>query len=39
MPSSPEPWLAKAASLSKGRRLARSGDDDVYVLTSYNYYS
>jgi len=35
-----EPWLDKAAQLVQGARvLARSGDDDVYILTSYNYYS
>jgi taurine transport system substrate-binding protein len=35
-----EPWLAKASELVEGAHvLARSGDDDVYVLTSYNYYS
>jgi taurine transport system substrate-binding protein len=35
-----EPWLTKAAQLVQGAHvLARSGDDDVYVLTSYNYYS
>jgi taurine transport system substrate-binding protein len=35
-----EPWLAKASQLVEGAHvLARSGDDDVYVLTSYNYFS
>jgi ABC-type nitrate/sulfonate/bicarbonate transport system substrate-binding protein len=35
-----EPWLAKATQLVQGAHvLARSGDDNVYVLTSYNYYS
>jgi taurine transport system substrate-binding protein len=35
-----EPWLAKATQLVEGAHvLARSGDDNVYVLTSYNYYS
>ena len=35
-----EPWLTKAAQLVQGAHvLARSGDDNVYVLTSYNYYS
>jgi len=30
-----EPWLDKAAQLVQGARvLARSGDDDVYILTS-----
>jgi ABC-type nitrate/sulfonate/bicarbonate transport system substrate-binding protein len=35
-----EPWHTKAVQLVKGTHvLARSGDDDVYVLTVYNYYS
>jgi taurine transport system substrate-binding protein len=35
-----EPWLTKATQLVDGAHvLARSGDDNVYVLTSYNYYS
>jgi taurine transport system substrate-binding protein len=35
-----EPWLAKATELVQGAHvLARSGDDNVYVLTSYNYFS
>src|SRR6185369_11822716 len=35
-----EPWLDKAAQLVQGARvLARSGDDGVFVLTSYDYYS
>ena len=35
-----EPWHTKAVQLVKGVHvLARSGDDDVYVLTVYNYYS
>ena len=35
-----EPWLTKATQLVQGAHiLARSGDDNVYVLTSYNYYS
>jgi ABC-type nitrate/sulfonate/bicarbonate transport system substrate-binding protein len=35
-----EPWLTKAVQLVEGTRvLARSGDDNVFVLTSYNYYS
>jgi ABC-type nitrate/sulfonate/bicarbonate transport system substrate-binding protein len=35
-----EPWLSKAADLVQGAHvMARSGDDNVYVLTSYNYYS
>ena len=35
-----EPWLTKAAELVQGAHvMARSGDDNVYVLTSYNYYS
>jgi len=35
-----EPWLTKAAELVKGAHvMARSGDDNVYILTSYNYYS
>lgn len=35
-----EPWHTKAVQLVKGAHvLARSGDDDVYVLTVYNYYS
>jgi taurine transport system substrate-binding protein len=35
-----EPWLTKAEQLVQGAHvLARSGDDNVYVLTSYNYYS
>ena len=35
-----EPWLAKATQLVQGAHvLARSGDDDVYVLTSYDYFS
>jgi ABC-type nitrate/sulfonate/bicarbonate transport system substrate-binding protein len=35
-----EPWHTKAVQLVKGAHvLARSGDDDVYILTVYNYYS
>jgi len=35
-----EPWHTKAIQLVQGTHvLARSGDDDVYILTSYNYYS
>jgi ABC-type nitrate/sulfonate/bicarbonate transport system substrate-binding protein len=35
-----EPWHTKAVQLVKGVHvLARSGDDDVYTLTIYNYYS
>ena len=35
-----EPWHTKAVQLVKGAHvLARSGDDDVYVLSVYNYYS
>lgn len=35
-----EPWHTKAAQLVPGAHvLARSGDDDVYILTQYNYYS
>jgi len=35
-----EPWLTKAEQLVEGAHvLARSGDDNVFVLTSYNYYS
>ena len=35
-----EPWLTKAAELVKGAHvMARSGDDNVFVLVSYNYYS
>jgi taurine transport system substrate-binding protein len=35
-----EPWLTKASQLVEGAHvLARSGDDNVYVLTSYNYFS
>jgi taurine transport system substrate-binding protein len=35
-----EPWLTKASQLVDGAHvLARSGDDGVYVLTSYNYFS
>jgi taurine transport system substrate-binding protein len=35
-----EPWLTKAAELVDGAHvMARSGDDNVYILTSYNYYS
>src|SRR5436190_12953030 len=35
-----EPWLAKASQLVEGAHvLARSGDDNVYILTSYNYFS
>src|SRR5262249_45084913 len=35
-----EPWHTKATQLVQGAHvLARSGDDNVYVLTSYNYYS
>src|SRR6266536_4742349 len=35
-----QPWLDKAAQLVQGARvLARSGDDGVFVLTSYDYYS
>src|SRR5262245_43464875 len=35
-----EPWHTKAVQLVQGAHvLARSGDDNVYVLTVYNYYS
>jgi ABC-type nitrate/sulfonate/bicarbonate transport system substrate-binding protein len=35
-----EPWHTKAVQLVQGAHvLARSGDDDVYILTVYNYYS
>jgi len=35
-----EPWHTKATQLVQGAHvLARSGDDNVYILTSYNYYS
>jgi len=35
-----EPWLTKATQLVDGAHvMARSGDDNVYILTSYNYYS
>jgi ABC-type nitrate/sulfonate/bicarbonate transport system substrate-binding protein len=35
-----EPWITKATQLVEGAHvLARSGDDNVYILTSYNYYS
>jgi taurine transport system substrate-binding protein len=35
-----EPWLDKAAQLVQGAKvLARSGDDGVFILTSYDYYS
>jgi ABC-type nitrate/sulfonate/bicarbonate transport system substrate-binding protein len=35
-----EPWITKATQLVQGAHvLARSGDDGVYVLTSYNYFS
>jgi taurine transport system substrate-binding protein len=35
-----EPWLTKASQLVEGAHvLARSGDDNVYILTSYNYFS
>jgi taurine transport system substrate-binding protein len=35
-----QPWLDKAAQLVQGARvLARSGDDGVFILTSYDYYS
>src|SRR6201987_440250 len=35
-----EPWLDKEEQLVQGARvLARSGDDGVFVLTSYDYYS
>ena len=35
-----EPWHTKAVQLVKGAHvLARSGDDNVYILTIYNYYS
>ncbi len=35
-----EPWITKATQLVQGAHvLARSGDDNVYVLTSYNYFS
>jgi len=35
-----EPWHTKAVQLVKGAHvLARSGDDDVWTLTLYNYYS
>jgi taurine transport system substrate-binding protein len=35
-----EPWLTKAAQLVQGAHvLARSGDDNVFILTNYNYYS
>ena len=35
-----EPWITKATQLVDGAHvLARSGDDNVFILTSYNYYS
>src|SRR5262249_35113185 len=35
-----EPWLTKAVELVKGAHvLARSGDDDVWILVSYIYFS
>jgi NitT/TauT family transport system substrate-binding protein len=35
-----EPWITKATQLVQGAHvLARSGDDGVYILTSYNYFS
>lgn len=35
-----EPWLSKAVDLVKGAHvLARSGDDDVWTLISYIYFS
>jgi ABC-type nitrate/sulfonate/bicarbonate transport system substrate-binding protein len=35
-----QPWLDKAAQLVQGARvLARSGDDNIFILTSYDYYS
>jgi ABC-type nitrate/sulfonate/bicarbonate transport system substrate-binding protein len=35
-----EPWITKATQLVDGAHvLARSGDDGVYILTSYNYFS
>src|SRR5437660_6038221 len=35
-----EPWLAKASQLVEGAHvLARSGDDNVYILNSYHYLS
>ena len=35
-----EPWLDKAAQLVQGANvLARSGDDGVFTLVSYDYYS
>ncbi len=35
-----EPWHTKAVQLVKGAHvLARSGDDDVYTLSGYSYYS
>jgi taurine transport system substrate-binding protein len=35
-----EPWITKATQLVDGAHvLARSGDDNVYILTSYNYFS
>jgi NitT/TauT family transport system substrate-binding protein len=35
-----EPWLTKAVQLVDGAHvLARCGDDDVFILTVYNYYS
>ncbi len=34
-----EPWHTKAVALVSGAHvLARSGDDDVFILTGYNYY-
>jgi ABC-type nitrate/sulfonate/bicarbonate transport system substrate-binding protein len=35
-----QPWLDKAAQLVQGAKvLAGSGDDGVFILTSYDYYS
>ena len=35
-----EPWHTKAAALVKGAHvLARSGDDGVFILTNYTYFS
>ena len=35
-----EPWHTRAVRLVQGAHvLARSGDDDVFILTVYNYYS
>src|SRR5207247_9457147 len=35
-----EPWVDQAAQRVQGARVvARSGDDGVFILTSYDYYS